>query len=83
MKRAEQPILGIVAPARRPLSPSQRELVRRAGTYLSPGQQITARRRALRAELQAEADKGDRGDVANLQVRHMIAATIKRIGGPK
>lgn len=46
MKRAVQPILGIIAPSVKPLTPSQRELVRRAGTYLSPGQQMTARRRA-------------------------------------
>lgn len=57
MKRAAQPILGLVAPDRKALTPSQKELVRRAGTYLSPGQQMTARRRARREEAAHEQRK--------------------------
>lgn len=56
-KRAAQPILGLVAPNAKPLTRSQQELVRRAGTYLSPGQQMTARRRARREEAEHEARK--------------------------
>lgn len=55
--RAVQPILGLVAPDRKPLTPSQQELVRRAGTYLSPGQQMTARRRANREIAEHEIRK--------------------------
>lgn len=51
-QRIIQPILGIIARDRKQLTPSQRELVRRAGTYLSPGQQMTARRRAMRQEIE-------------------------------
>lgn len=58
--RAEQPLLGLVAPKgfdeRARLSPSQREMLRRAGTILSPGQQIAARRRAIRAENREAAE---------------------------
>lgn len=41
-----QPILGLVAPAGPTITPSQREMVRRAGTFLSVQQRATARRRA-------------------------------------
>lgn len=56
-RRPVQPILGLIAPDSKPLSPSQRELVRRAGTYLSPGQQMTARRQARREEAAHEIRK--------------------------
>lgn len=52
-----QPILGLVAPEGKRITPSQRELVRRAGTYLSPGQQMTARRRANREIAEHEIRK--------------------------
>ena len=56
-RKAEQPILGIVAarPVKKP-TPFQTEMMRRqqlgghAPSILSPGQQITARRRADREE---------------------------------
>ncbi len=49
MKAPRQQQLGLVEEERKPLSPSQRELVRRAGTNLSLQQRLGERRR-LRAE---------------------------------
>lgn len=50
---AVQQGLGLVASPLKPLTPSQRELVRRAGTHLSIQQQQTARRQARTEEAEA------------------------------
>ena len=59
MKKPEQPGLIYVAPKRRPLTPFQREMLARAGTILSPGQQIAARRRSNRDEQEHMTQKMD------------------------
>jgi hypothetical protein len=55
-RRTEQTRLGLSLPPK-PLTPFQRELLARAGTILSPGQQMTARRRADREEREHQERK--------------------------
>lgn len=55
--RVVQPILGVIAPDRKALTPSQLELVRRAGTHLSLQQRMTSRRRARAVEAVHEQAK--------------------------
>lgn len=69
--RVVQPILGLVASAPRELSPSQRELVRRAGTYLSI-QQRAARRRSEAVKATARAD--------DAPITRDVSALMPRLG---
>lgn len=73
--RVTQPILGLVAPPSLPLSPSRRELVRRAGTYLSIQQRRSLSREAIAREAQqAEMMREDR------RTLNRISALLPKLG---
>ena len=73
--RPVQPILGLVASSPKPLTPSQRELVRRAGTHLSIQQQQSLRRQARAQEARhAEVVAEDRATLDR------VAALMPKLG---
>lgn len=71
---AVQPILGVIAPDRKALTPSQQELVRRAGTHLSLQQRMTSRRRARAVEAEHEQVKSSTAIAAD------VAALLPKLG---